>query len=60
MENRIYEIKNNVGILGNEPEKIENVFIDYYKELLGISMVNRSYVNSDIVKRGYVVLIEQR
>lgn len=44
----------------NTPHDIEKAFLDYYKELLGTEVSNRTHVNSGIVQQGNVVTSMQR
>lgn len=53
--NRVYIIKDKEGIFRDKFEDIEKVFLDVYKELLGIQAGERCYVNSTVVRKGKVV-----
>uniref|UniRef100_A0A803PG06 Reverse transcriptase zinc-binding domain-containing protein n=1 Tax=Cannabis sativa TaxID=3483 RepID=A0A803PG06_CANSA len=54
-QNRILSIVNAQGERVDEQEKITQAFLDYYKELLGTSMIGRKRVKNSVMKEGPLI-----
>ncbi|XP_060972268.1 uncharacterized protein LOC133038199 [Cannabis sativa] len=59
-QNRILSIVYPQGNRVDEPTKITEVFLAYYKQLLGTRMVNRKEVLDHVIKNGPTVTMQQR
>uniref|UniRef100_A0A803NL62 DUF4283 domain-containing protein n=1 Tax=Cannabis sativa TaxID=3483 RepID=A0A803NL62_CANSA len=59
-QNRILSIVDPQGNRVDEPTKITEVFLAYYKQLLGTRMVNRREVLDHVIKNGPTVTMQQR
>uniref|UniRef100_A0A803NPT5 DUF4283 domain-containing protein n=1 Tax=Cannabis sativa TaxID=3483 RepID=A0A803NPT5_CANSA len=59
-QNRIFFILDSQGNKIDDPVRITEVFLDYYKQLLGTSMINRRKVISSVLINGPTVTSQQR
>ncbi|XP_057251777.1 uncharacterized protein LOC130591853 [Beta vulgaris subsp. vulgaris] len=59
VKNTVYAIHDSRGVWQDEPQKVNDAFLCYYKELLGQSMIGRVAVKKGVVERGPVLSEEQ-
>ncbi|XP_062110644.1 uncharacterized protein LOC133822358 [Humulus lupulus] len=55
IQNRILSIKTEAGVWVDSPTDIKKAFLDYYKSLLGTTMVHRKTVSRSIMKLGPIL-----
>ncbi|KAL2930500.1 hypothetical protein RDABS01_035910 [Bienertia sinuspersici] len=58
-QQRILEIKDRTGEIQTDPSNISKAFEDYYKDLLGTAISNRTNIKQEIVNLGPCVTEEQ-
>ena len=59
-QNKIYAIQDSQGKWVYEGKEVDDAFVKYYKELLGVNMGDRCGVKAQIIQKGAVLIDEQQ